>query len=449
MRELGLGSVATGRIAAPGNGERTMARRELRGWLIVATLFISLFLVFGASVESFGAFVPYLLRHFGWSRTETSLAFTATAAVAGVAGLFVGWLLDRIEASIVLAISALLSGLALLGASQANTYSFFIACYVILGVGVAGCAMMPCSVVIANWFGERRGLAMGITMMGTSIGGMVLVPVVDYAIRRAGWRFGYELLAAPIFLVLLPLLIFVVRGRPPASVASESQAPAAQVDGLELGEALRTRSFWLIAIAYFCYAFVAGSMVVHVIVHLIGSGYAPAAAALTMSAVFLCASIGKPIFGILADRVGGRMALLIDFFVEAAGIALLLGARNPFFLVMFAILFGLTFEAQLALCPLVTAESLGLKRYGSISGAAFVFVTACASIGPVVSGRIFDVTHSYQEAFVILIAMLLVGGIASMGCIPLSDEQARLQRRVGPAVPPTVPSAPGVGGQPI
>ncbi|SRR5579875_2546694 len=418
-----------------------MAGRELRAWFVVLSLFMSLFLVFGASVESFGVFVPYLLRHFGWSRTEMSLAFTATASVAGVAGLFIGWLLDRVEAAIVLSVSAALSGLAFIAASQANSYGFFIASYLVLGVGVGGCTMMTCSVVVANWFGERRGLAMGITMMGTSFGGMMLVPAVDYAIRRGGWRFGYEVVAAPIFLILLPLLIFVVRGKPPAAPDAQVAETAPPAEGLELGEALRTRSFWLLSLAYFIYAFVAGSMVVHVIVHLIGIGYKPSSAALAMSVIFLCACVGKIAFGVLADKVGGRTALLIDFTLESLGILLILGARSPALLLGFAVLFGLTFEAQLALCPLVTVESLGLKSFGAISGAEFLFVTTGAAIGPAVSGRIFDVSHSYQEAFVLFIAMLIVGGLASMGCIPLASEQARIQRRSQPRSPATVPAS--------
>jgi MFS family permease len=417
-----------------------MAGRELRAWFVVLSLFMSLFLVFGASVESFGVFVPYLLRHFGWSRTEMSLAFTATASVAGVAGLFIGWLLDRVEAAIVLSVSAALSGLAFIAASQANSYGFFIASYLVLGVGVGGCTMMTCSVVVANWFGERRGLAMGITMMGTSFGGMMLVPAVDYAIRSGGWRFGYQVVAAPIFLILLPLLIFVVRGKPPAAPMRRSQT-APPVEGLELGDALRTRSFWLLSFAYFIYAFVAGSMVVHVIVHLIGIGYKPSSAALTMSVIFLCASIGKIAFGVLADKVGGRTALLVDFVLESLGILLILGAHSPALLLGFAVLFGLTFEAQLALCPLVTVESLGLRSFGAISGAEFLFVTTGAAIGPVVSGRIFDVSHSYQEAFVLFVAMLIVGGLAATGCVPLSSEQARIQRRSRPQSPATVPAS--------
>lgn len=419
-----------------------MTRRELRGWFIVLSLFMSLLLVFGASVESFGVFVPNLLRHFGWSRTALSLAFTATASAAGFSGLFAGWLLDRIEPAIVLSVSAALAGLAFIGASQANSYATFMLCYLLLGIGVGGCTMMPCSVVVANWFSERRrGLAMGVTMMGTSFGGMILVPVVDYAIRAGGWRFGYEVVAAPIFLILLPLLIFVVRGKPPGETRQGAEHTAVSVEGLELGEALRTRSFWLISIVYFIYAFVAGSMVVHVIVHLIGLGYKPAAAALTMSMIFLCASAGKVGFGILADRVGSRPALLIDFLLEALGIALVLGAQKPVLLLLFAVLFGLTFEAQLALCPLVTAESLGLKRYGSISGVLFFFVTSGASVGPVVTGWIFDVTHSYQDAFSLFIVLLVAAGAVSLGCLPLSVERARFQRQAVSGAPLTAPSS--------
>src|SRR5690349_13044893 len=129
-----------------------------RGCLVVASLFLVLLLVFGGGYNTVPVFLPALLRAFpAWSHQRVSLLASALAASAGLGILPVGWLVDRIEARIVMVGGALSAGAAFLIASQASAFAPLIGAYILLGFGIAAGTVLPASFVIANWFTERRG----------------------------------------------------------------------------------------------------------------------------------------------------------------------------------------------------------------------------------------------------------------------------------------------------
>jgi sugar phosphate permease len=403
-----------------------VSRQERQGWIIVAVLFVTLMLVFGASVLTSGVFVTPLLKYFGWSRAKVSSLPAVLALSAGLSTPLIGWLLDRVETRVVMTAGALVAAASFVIASRSNSYPPIFAAYLVLGVGVSAASLLSASLVIANWFGARRGVAMGVTMSGTTAGGMLMTLVASHAIARGGWRIGYEVLAAPMALVAAPLIWLLVRTRPTGDVGVSVAAGAARLPGLEVGEALRTRSFWTFSLANFCFGFYALGVNVHLITYLIGIGYRPSSAAFAMSLVFGCALMGKILMGLFADRMSGRITLCADLVIGAAGLVLLLGATRIALLASFVIVFGFTFGAPVALLPLVMAESLGLKRFGTLGGLAGLAQATGAALGPVIAGSIFDLTGSYATAFELFIAMQMLAAVAAFACLPLSVEESRI-----------------------
>jgi len=409
-----------------------MTKQERQGWLIVASLFVTNLIVFGGGYNTAGVFFPPLLKEFGWSRTQVSILPSVLAAAAGFAVPLVGWLLDWVEARIVMAAGAAAAGIAFLAASRVGAFPPMVAAYALLGLGVTASTLLPASMVIANWFGARRGLAMGLAMAGTSLGGAAMTIVASHAITHTGWRAAYVTLGLPMIVIVIPVLLIVVRTRPPAA-ASEKRTLAEQAQalpGLEVAPALRSRSFWMVALAQFCYATTAAGLVAHMISYLVGIGYAQAIAAAMMSTTFVFTSTGKILMGLFADRVSGRVALTLNFAIAAAGSLLLLGAHHTAVLFPAILIVGVTLGAPLVLVPLVMAESLGLKRFGSLSGLTALFNTVGAAIGPIVAGRVFDVTRSYSLAFELFALLLVLGAAATWNCLPLESEQARVARAI-------------------
>ncbi len=408
-----------------GSSRGHMTKQERQGWLIVGTLFVTLLLVFGGGYDSTGVFFPPLIKEFGWSRTQLSLMPAVLAASAGLSVPLAGWLLDRVEARVLVAAGAATAGCAFIAASRVHSFQPMVAVYLVLGLGITTATLLPASMVIANWFHKRRGLAMGIAIAGTSLGGAAMTMVANYTIGHGGWRTAYLVLGVPMIVIVIPPVLMLIRTRPPGAEKLSVAAQADALPGLEVRPALRSRSFWMITLAQFFYATAASGTVAHLISYLIGIGYGSTFAAGLMSTAFVCTSLGKITMGVVADRVTGRIALVVNFVIAAFGTLLLLAARNPVLLVASVVISGFTLGAPLVLAPLVMVDSLGLKRFGSLSGLSGLLNTFGAVVGPLAAGRMFDLTGSYTGALCLFSLVLLFGGASTLACRPLEEEQAR------------------------
>src|SRR5215467_11077810 len=156
-----------------------MTSRERQGWWIAASLFLALFLLWGSGFNTAGLFIAPLIKQFGWARTQESLLVAAMAFASGISSPIAGRLLERVEARGVILTGTLLSGAGLIVASRADAFTPMLIAYTILGLGLGLSTFVPTALVISNWFGERRGIALGIVMGGQSLGGMVMAPLVS------------------------------------------------------------------------------------------------------------------------------------------------------------------------------------------------------------------------------------------------------------------------------
>jgi nitrate/nitrite transporter NarK len=228
-------------------------------------------------------------------------------------------------------------------------------------------------------------------------------------------------------LIAAPLLIFTVRTRPPGATAAASVATSGDaLPGLEVRDSVRTRSFWLLCIMQLVIGTVGASVGLHLIAFLIDCGYTAQAGAGIFSLVAVCGAIGKLLMGALADRIGARITLALDYAFMGVAMVLLPRAGRGGLLAGFVIFYGLALGGPLVLVPMVQVDSLGLKRFGSVAGLAGFFQTVGASIGPIVTGRIFDLMGAYALAFQVFLFMAVMGAAATLMCLPLETEQARL-----------------------
>ncbi len=409
-----------------------MNQKEAPGaWLVVGVLFISWFLVWGGGPNTGAVFFTPVLQQFGWSRATLSGAFAVAAISAGLGGTVVGWLLDRVDARKVMAAGVALTAGGYFGLSHSSTLTQFIICNLVIGVGLVACTGIPSSVVLANWFHARRGLAMGIALAGASIGGAIMTPIVNYAIGARGWRFGYVLIAVPMAVVTIPLLMAFVKTRPdvaPEPERASSEPPPAPVElpGLEVGEALRGRSMWLITLVQFLYAALFAGLGQHFIAYLIDVGYSASVAAQVLSMAFIFTTIGSLLSGPMADRVNARLSMAATWAITAVAMLALLGATHFSVLVIYAVLVGVVGGAFGVLLPLLMLESLGIRRFGSLMGIAGLLSTLGYAVGPVVTGWIHDRTTSYVPALWMFVGISLLCVLACLACRPL---QAVLDER--------------------
>ena len=413
-----------------------MENGERQGWIIVGAIFLTMFFIWGG-INSAAVFFLPVLKTFGWTRAKFSIALSIGWITGGASGPLIGWVADRVNPKKMMVGGAVVTALAYVGLSRATTFAEFLAINGLFGICVGASTYLPCSLVIASWFQERRGLALGIAFSGAMLGGAAMTPVAQHIIAAAGWRVGYLMLALPIVLVVVPLIVFVVRRRGHTqlseSAAIENQArpePAAptalEPPGLELSEAWQTRSFWLISAAQLLAGFSIG-MGPHYVAYLTGVGYTAAFAAAVISLYLVLTTAGTLLGGPLADRFGARHALFFTFILSALGMLGMHGIAHFLGLTTNVLAGGFAAGAYVVQMPLVVIESLGVRRLGSMLGVTGICYTLGAASGPIITGRVFDITGSYSIPILSFLGMLIVCALAIRSCRSLDREKARFQ----------------------
>jgi MFS family permease len=282
-------------------------------------------------------------------------------------------------------------------------------------VGLGASSWMPASVVIANWFGERRGTALGLATAGMEFGGMAMAIVAGHIISQYGWSAAYFALSIPVFVLVVPFLAIVVRGRPAGTAKQEGGESGQVMSGYEIGDAIRTRVFWLLIVAQLFWGLSAGA-VIHFVAYLTGIGYTLQFATTAFATLAGLAAIGKPAMGVLGDRIGGKNALAIALLLIATSHILVLGAGREWLLIVYLLVVGLSVASPVALAPLVLAETMGLRRFGTLYGWIQVAATFGLFGGPLIAGELFDLTRSYAVSFEVAALLAVAGAAASFLC---------------------------------
>jgi MFS family permease len=395
-----------------------MTKLERHGWVIVAVLSFALFLLMGTAYDIFGIFLVPLQEHFGWNSAQSSLPFTAMGLIYAASMPASGWLLDRFDARFVMAAGTGVCGIGFVCASMSNSYASIMAAYVLIGVGIGIAGYVPITVVITSWFQERRGLAMGIALSGEFLGIMVMAPVLTRTISTFNWRAGYLIIAVLMLAVLLPLALAIVRTRPSAAqTRSDEHSPSGDLPGMEVKEAMRSRSFWMIAIAQIGWGCAITGLFMHLPAYMAGLGYPSGGAALAMSVYAGLGIVGQPLAGAITDRLGARTSLIVTFSLLAAGSMCLAWAQHVVFLSMY-VATGLIANTPVLMTSMLVADCLGRKRYGSLQGLLGSTAQFGAAFGPELSGLMFDATNSYVRAFQLLALLQAVGAIAAFASVP-------------------------------
>jgi sugar phosphate permease len=347
----------------------------------------------------FAVFLKPIVAELGWSRAAYSVSTLPMLLAMALASPLVGRLTDRAGARVVFAGGITLVAGTLWGFAGMQSLWHFYGLGALLGIGITGLGDIPAGAVVTRWFRHSRGLALGAVYVGSNLGG-ALVPVLATSIAaESSWRHALHVLAVGGWLVVLPAAIWLVRDRPPAAPGDDADAEEAS-DGLALGAAVRTRSFWILLAALFTFYFYYLGVNNHLVAYLSDAGLSEAGAARRFGYAVFIGAAGKLGVGLLADRIAVRRALWGTFAAMTAGSLLLLRlADAPALLPVFLTVHGVTVAAENVMLPLVVAYCFGPRAVASIYGVLMLALLPGGVLGPWVAGRVFDTTDSYAPAF--------------------------------------------------
>ena len=399
------------------------ARREYDGWIIVGIVFLAAALTIGSSNYAFGLFIEPLEREFAWSHTAIS-ASLSFMAVGSIAAPFLGRFMDRHGARPLMTFSLVLIGLSFVLRPLMTQLWHWYALSFLQFVAFSGTSALPAGRLVGIWFRRTQGRVMGLTMMGNNFGGLTIPVIAGILIARASWQGAYVVLGAIAFIVAL-LSLLLVHERPAQDPAAAEDAwglPPARhrraatemvLAGWSAREALRTRSFYAMTLAFMVASFTYSTVLPHVSAHLAAQGMRDEGVYLALALLATFGMMGKMVFGYLAELITARRAMMVSLGGQMAFIFLMVQYPVAPQVWVTVPLFGFCMGAYGTLVALTVQESFGLRHFGTISGLSnlatvFPFVT-----GPLLAGASFQATGSYGRAFVI-VAVLFAMGIAML-----------------------------------
>lgn len=372
---------------------------------------------FGASPVPYNV-VPLVIgpinEEFGWDFTVISGGIAVYGLIGALLAPVYGMLADRrgvrlVALSSLFAFGIFFSAFWALPASLAAYYAL----WALIGLVAIGSTPVTWSRAVGLWFERRRGTALGIMLLGTSLSGLLVPHIANAAIDAGGWRLAFPAAA------LLPLLIALPVGLLWFREPRADQRPAALVDvmgrvsGRTLAEAAHDYRFWVLLSSILAVALAYGGAYIHLGQMVILHGFEPESAALVITCMAAGIFFGRLAAGVMFDYLWAPAVAMPMLLMGSIACLLLMGTA-PVFLPLLAagLMLGFASGAETDAIAYLTSRYFGMANYGRIYGVIYMPYAIGASLSPLVYGAVRDGTGSYDAMLLAAAVLFAAGGTA-------------------------------------
>ena len=404
------------------------------GWFMVAVGALLMAVGVAPLWSGLPVWNPVLRNGFGWTAGQMSWAFSLTQVQEGSMAPVLGIMVDKLGPRLMVFLGLLVLGAGFVLFSQITELWHLYAVFVLMSLGSTMSSWLPMMTVLNNWFVNRKTMAMAMAQEGFSVSSIFAPILLAWAIGGAdpheSERFGWRATALVIGLVCMVLampLSRLVRNRPedmgllpdgdasPPSARAQGDSgdpPTARDEGYTWQEAIRTKTFWLMATGHATTTLALGTTYAHLGLLLddrglsLGAIGAVVAVFTSLSAVFL------PVGGYLGDKFQIRTVAFGFSTVMTLSVVVLVLVPGPGMVFVFAVLFGIGVGGRFAIMTSMRGRYFGRKAFAAITGISVLPTSMLLVAGPVVAGMVRDRTGNYDAAFLGIAAISLVGGLA-------------------------------------
>jgi MFS transporter, OFA family, oxalate/formate antiporter len=377
-----------------------------RWWRVVGGLLMNLAL---GTLYAWSVFVAPLEKEFGWKRADTSQVFTWAVVVFAISFILAGRLQDKVGPFFVSLTGCILLTVGFLLCAKTDSLTYLIICFgVVVGIGNGFGYATPIP-VMAKWFPDKRGLAVGLAVAGYGGGSAIFGPLANlYLIPHYGWRSTFTILGI-VFFVMTFLGAFLLKN-PPAGYQVPGWVPASKPKSLATtyefspGEMLRTPTFYFMWVAY-ALGTSAGLMVISQLVPFAKSVGVAAAALAAISLIIGAAgnASGRIFSGWMSDALGRLNVLRLMIGISAVSMFILPHTGTifavPILLYVMVFIVYWCYGTQLSVNASTTSDFWGTKNAGINYGLLFTSWGVAGIIGPRIGGKLFDKYKDYKYAF--------------------------------------------------
>ncbi|MFC1937748.1 MFS transporter [Chloroflexota bacterium] len=402
------------------------------GWWIVGAAFLIAMYGSAAVFYGFTAMFEPIANEMGWSYAEVSFGSSLRGLEIGLLAPLTGILVDRWGPRRLIFVGTVITAGGLILLSQVTSLVMFYSAFLLMAIGISFNSMTVLMTAVANWFHRKIGLASGVAIAGFGAGGLLL-PLMVRLVDTYTWRTTIVILALGMLVIMLPLSL-LFRHKPEyygyrpdgGSIgAAPSRHDLAMLQTAEVNvgvrEALKSTTFWRLALAFTYHITVVSAVITHVMPYLSSINVDRMTAGLVATAVPVMSIGGRLGLGWLGDKLNKKKVAVAAF--AAIGLGLLCFAYTPtvgiWVLVPFILLLGVGYGGTNTLRTSMTREYFGRASFGSIFG-LIVGISMVGSIaGPPLAGWVFDTWGSYQSIWFIFAAVAIPAVVSVLTVTPV------------------------------
>ena len=405
------------------------------GWVVVFAAGTTVFARMAPSVFVLGIFLSPIADEFGWSRTLIAGAVSVGAVASMVLSPIIGWAVDRYGAGIILTVSMVILGVAVISLAWATVPLFFYLGFATGRIIFHVPVQIGSGAVVSRWFIRKRGRAIGVLYLSGAIGGIVCIQIASIALSN--WGIGAAWIALGVTVLgvaVLPSALLIVDrpedvGLEPDGLPSgppESMTVYLQLtqDPIEtdwtLREAMGTKSLWIMVGVVGTLFMTQAGVSVHIgaFYQDRGLGITAVASAITINGIV--SGIGSLVWGAIIERAPVQRVMVVLMVLSATSTFLLFTVHSLAAAFAVSAVIGVVAAGGNVIPPVAYASYFGRRSIGSIRGIGETGVQVGQTIGPLLSGLAFDINGSYKVAFLTFAIVALIGSVVIATASPPS-----------------------------
>jgi len=374
---------------------------------------------------SFSVYFKPLADHFSWDRATVSFIYSSSLIIRGGVSIGTGWLADKYSVRWVMIGCGFLMGLGFLLSSQVTElWQFFLTYAIIEAIGLSGTFGVG-TAIVARWFTKNRGLALGIAASGSGLGTLFIVPGIERLIAAVDWSQAFIVCGIVAGILMITAAVFLREPHRQLTASNSSDNNNIQDQSVSIKEAFKDSRMLLIALSFLFFFFGIQIVMVHLVNYATDTGIDPLISATFISVIGAVSIAGRLSVGLGANRIGIINSLLLTRGFLVLSFLLLLFTNSTWSFYLFAVLFSIPYGGEITQIPLVIGRYFGTRSMATLMGVNVFVVTIGGALGPLLAGKIFDLTGSYDWAFI-------AGAVAaafSVGMVLLLRNQDRQHAR--------------------
>ena len=369
--------------------------------------------------QGYGNIAVVLEKQFGWSKTFLAFGASLRSAEAAVLGVPLGVALKRYNIKLIMRAGAVAQTVGFLILSQIQNQAGFIVAVAVITIGATLAGFLTITATVVGWFERKRARALSFSSMGFAVGG-VCGPLMVWGFRVFGWRWTVAVAGTILGAAVWKLAGTMgvrredtgehVDGVDPLDIVTGPRAEGVQDAHFTTGEAVRTHSFWMIALGHGSALLVVSSVITLLPLYLTEDrGFSAGKAALIAGIVPLFQFIGTFTGGYLGDRFNKRLIAGTAMLMHGSGLLVMVYFDSWITIGVFVVLHGLAWGARGPQMAALRADYFGSSSFGPIMGISSLIITVFAVAGPVLAGFLADRTGDFKLGFTILSLGTIVG----------------------------------------